>query len=100
MIPRNIVELKQTDGFGSGSFSTMTVSRDNLVVLRGSVLVAITKIAIGMTSLKECNRKQCTGTGAIKRQIPLLKPKREINKYTPRQKFSIIVFQKGSRNVW
>ena len=25
--------------------------------------------------------KQRTGTGAIKRQIPLLKPKREINKY-------------------
>ena len=25
--------------------------------------------------------KQLTGTGAIKRQIPLLKPKREINKY-------------------
>ena len=25
--------------------------------------------------------KQWTGTGAIKRQIPLLKPKREINKY-------------------
>ena len=25
--------------------------------------------------------KQSTGTGAIKRQIPLLKPKQEINKY-------------------
>ena len=25
--------------------------------------------------------KQRTGTGAIKRQIPLLKPKQEINKY-------------------
>ena len=25
--------------------------------------------------------KQCTGTGAIKRQIPILNPKREINKY-------------------
>ena len=25
--------------------------------------------------------KQLTGTGGIKRQIPLLKPKREINKY-------------------
>ena len=26
-------------------------------------------------------KKQCTGIGAIKRQIPLLKPKRKINKY-------------------
>ena len=25
--------------------------------------------------------KQSTGTGAIKRQIPLLKPQREVNKY-------------------
>ena len=30
--------------------------------------------------------KQCTGTGAIKSQIPLLKPKWEINKNTNRQK--------------
>ena len=29
----------------------------------------------------EVIEKQLTGTGAIKRQIPLLKPKREINKY-------------------
>ena len=31
------------------------------------------------------NRKAITGTEAIKRQIPLLKPKREINKYYKRQ---------------
>ena len=30
---------------------------------------------------KKAIEKQWTGTGAIKRQIPLLKPKREINKY-------------------
>ena len=30
---------------------------------------------------KKVIEKQWTGTGAIKRQIPLLKPKREINKY-------------------
>ena len=32
-------------------------------------------------SVIEVIEKQLTGTGAIKRQIPLLKPKREINKY-------------------
>ena len=31
------------------------------------------------TKLKKVIEKQCTGTGAIKRQIPLLKPKREKN---------------------
>ena len=30
---------------------------------------------------KKVIEKQCTGTGANKRQNPLLKPKREINKY-------------------
>ena len=40
-------------------------------------------ILFTFTSLKQVKviEKQCTGTGAIKRQIPLLKPKREINKY-------------------
>ena len=38
-------------------------------------------IATQMKYLIKVIEKQLTGTGAIKRQIPLLKPKREINKY-------------------
>ena len=34
-----------------------------------------------ITTLLKVIEKQWTGTGAIKRQIPLLKPKREVNKY-------------------
>ena len=34
-----------------------------------------------MTQVWKVIEKQWTGTGAIKSQIPLLKPKREINKY-------------------
>ena len=38
-------------------------------------------IALHICCFVNVIEKQWTGTGAIKRQIPLLKPKREINKY-------------------
>ena len=38
--------------------------------------------------LEKVVEKQRTGTGAIKRQIPLLKPKREINKYYKYTKYN------------
>ena len=36
---------------------------------------------MSVKSIEKVIEKQCTGTGKIKRQIPLLKPKREINEY-------------------
>ena len=44
--------------------------------------------AKGVLDALKVVEKQWTGTGAFKRQIPLLKPKREINKYYKYTKYN------------
>ena len=59
-------------------YSICILSRHNILVPIG-LDVTFNKF---MVSALEVIEKQWTGTGAIKRQIPLLKPKREINQRT------------------
>ena len=57
-------------------FSCYALSMWLCVFLFNMVLCFVRK-----TSMHKLIEKQCTGIGTIKRQIPLLKPMREINKY-------------------